>query len=112
LVHRIDLCLKSADILAQINCLFTSVKIQQTYKLNSGYEMPLFGLGTWKSEQEQELYKAVREAINIGYRHIDCAKIYGNENIIGKALNDAFNANEVKRESTKNVLKKTLRLSL
>jgi len=59
----------------------------KTYKLNSGYEIPLFGLGTWKSDNEEELYKAIREAINIGYRHIDCAKIYGNEHVIGKALN-------------------------
>jgi len=70
----------------------------KTYKLNSGDEIPLFGLGTWKSEQEEELYKAVREAINIGYRHIDCAKIYGNEKVIGKALSDAFNNSDVKRE--------------
>lgn len=70
----------------------------KTYKLSSGYKMPLFGLGTSKAEKEDELYKAVREAVNIGYRHIDCAKIYENEHVIGKALNDAFKANDVKRE--------------
>ena len=70
----------------------------KTYKLNSGHEIPLFGLGTWKSDNEKELSEAVREAVNIGYRHIDCAKIYGNEKFIGKALNDAFNNNDVKRE--------------
>ncbi len=70
----------------------------KTYKLSSGYEMPLFGLGTWKAVQEDELYNAVREAITIGYRHFDCAKIYANEAVVGKALNDAFRANEVKRE--------------
>lgn len=70
----------------------------QTYRLNSGYDMPLLGLGTWLAQEEEKLYKTVREAINTGYRHIDCAKIYGNETVIGKALNDAFKSGDIKRE--------------
>lgn len=68
------------------------------YKLNSGHEMPLFGLGTWKALNEAELYNSVREAINIGYKHIDCAKIYGNEKVVGNALSDAFCNGETCRE--------------
>ena len=66
-------------------------------KLHSGNEIPLFGLGTWKSSKDL-VYKAIRKAIEIGYKHIDCAFIYQNETVIGNALNDAFKAGDVKRE--------------
>ena len=59
--------------------------------------MPLLGLGTWKSDPGQ-VYGAVREAIRLGYRHIDCASIYGNEPEIGAAMRDAIAAGEVTRE--------------
>lgn len=60
-------------------------------------EMPALGLGTWKSGPG-EVYKAVREAIRIGYRHFDCAARYENEEEIGSALADAMADGEVKRE--------------
>lgn len=59
--------------------------------------MPAMGLGTWKSEKG-EVYEAVRYAIEVGYRHIDCAAIYGNEKEVGQALSDAFEAGDVNRE--------------
>ena len=59
--------------------------------------MPALGLGTWKSEPD-EVYRAVRSAIEVGYRHIDCAAIYQNEHEIGRALSDAFGAGDAKRE--------------
>lgn len=59
--------------------------------------MPAFGLGTWKSDPG-EVYNAVREAIKMGYRHIDCAAIYGNEAEIGQAFSDAFKDRDVNRK--------------
>lgn len=63
----------------------------------NGDKIDAIGLGTWKSEPG-EVYNAVREAIKIGYRHIDCAWIYKNEDEIGKAFKDAFASGDVKRE--------------
>ncbi len=66
-------------------------------KFANGDKMPALGLGTWKSAKG-EVYQVVRDAINVGYRHFDCALIYGNEAEIGQAFADAFKAGEVKRE--------------
>lgn len=63
----------------------------------NGDKMPIIGLGTWKAAPG-EVYKAVRTAIEVGYRHFDCAHLYGNEPEIGMALSDAISGKEIKRE--------------
>lgn len=65
--------------------------------LNSGNNIPQLGLGTWKSDP-QELYDAIKHAIKIGYRHIDCAWIYRNEEHIGRAIRDSIDEGLVTRE--------------
>ncbi|WP_290516588.1 aldo/keto reductase [Alcanivorax sp.] len=69
----------------------------KTLTFDNGDTLPMLGLGTWKSEPG-EVYKAVKSAIETGFRHIDCAHIYGNEEEIGQALSDVFAAGTVTRE--------------
>lgn len=65
--------------------------------LNDGYDFPLLGLGTYKLQGE-DVEKVVRTAIELGYRHIDTASLYGNEVEVGNAINAAIAAGDVTRE--------------
>ncbi|KAH8802733.1 NADP-dependent oxidoreductase domain-containing protein [Xylogone sp. PMI_703] len=65
-------------------------------KLNTGATIPALGLGTWQSAAG-EVEKAVSHALKVGYRHVDAAYCYGNEDEVGKGLKEAF-ASGVKRE--------------
>lgn len=68
-------------------------------KLYTGAEMPAIGLGTFGSDRfsGEDIAKAVKGAISVGYRHIDCASVYGNEHLIGEVLQEVMDAG-IKRE--------------
>ena len=69
----------------------------KTLKFKNGDEMAAIGLGTWKSKPG-EVKQAVITALESGYKHIDCAAVYGNEKEIGEAFNEVFSKGEIKRE--------------
>ncbi|XP_018415600.1 PREDICTED: aldo-keto reductase family 1 member C1-like isoform X1 [Nanorana parkeri] len=68
--------------------------------LNDGHKMPVIGFGTYAPEQytKEQAGEATKVAIDVGYRHIDCAFIYGNEVEVGRAINAKIADGTVKRE--------------
>lgn len=59
------------------------------YTLNNGVKMPVIGFGTWQVKDGEEAYLSVREALKVGYRHIDTAELYRNEESVGRAIKDS-----------------------
>lgn len=58
-------------------------------KLNDGIEIPAIGFGTFLIPPDGSTYRAVREALEVGYRHIDTATVYENEEEVGRAVRDS-----------------------
>ncbi|XP_017059742.1 aldo-keto reductase family 1 member B1 [Drosophila ficusphila] len=67
------------------------------FLLSNGKNMPIVGLGTWRSPPEV-VTQAVKDAVDIGYRHFDCAHIYGNEAQVGAALREKIDEGVVTRD--------------
>ncbi|MBD3168355.1 MAG: aldo/keto reductase [candidate division Zixibacteria bacterium] len=63
-----------------------NLSIDSKVKLNNGVEMPLFGLGVFRAESGSEARNAILWALEKGYRHIDTASMYGNEEDVGIAV--------------------------
>lgn len=87
--------------------------MKRSLTLNSGAEMPIIGLGTYKVNKNAlllyifistlqlgliEASQAVSYAIDAGYRHFDCAWFYGNEYNVGYAIREKIKQGVVKRE--------------
>lgn len=63
--------------------------LQSTVTLHNGVEMPWFGLGVYKAEEGEEVISSVKAAIESGYRSIDTAAFYENEDGVGKAIRES-----------------------
>ncbi len=68
------------------------------YTLNTGSKIPVIGFGTWQSADGEEAYQAVMAALRCGYRHIDTAAAYGNEESVGKAIADYLKESNTDRK--------------
>ena len=92
--------LTQAEKIANVNSLSGTNKFdlqKGVVMLNSGYEMPILGIGTYlssTSQAENSVYNALKD----GYRLIDTARIYGNEEGVGRGIKRAITENIVKRE--------------
>lgn len=63
--------------------------LTDTYTLANGVKIPKVGFGTWQTPDGDVAYEAVSNALKAGYRHIDTAKVYGNEESVGRAIKDS-----------------------
>lgn len=69
----------------------------KSFEFRNGDLIEAIGLGTWKSSPGK-VGEAVKKALKTGYRHIDCAAVYGNETEIGNALDEVFSTTDIRRD--------------
>jgi methylglyoxal/glyoxal reductase len=72
--------------------------LQDTATLHNGVKMPWFGIGVFKVEEGPELVNAVKTAIKHGYRSVDTAAIYGNEEGVGQGIREGVKEAGISRE--------------
>ena len=65
------------------------MNINTRVELNNSKMMPILGFGVWRAKNGEETYKAVSMALEAGYRSIDTAAIYRNEESVGQAIADS-----------------------
>lgn len=66
-----------------------NININTTKELNNGVKTPLFGLGTYLNDNEKHAVDTMLYALEIGYRHLDTAAMYGNEKEVGQAVRES-----------------------
>ena len=70
------------------------MNLNSTTKLSNGVEMPWFGLGVYKVQEGQEVIDSVKAALKAGYKSIDTAALYANEDGVGQAIRESGVARE------------------
>ncbi|WP_396632648.1 aldo/keto reductase [Maribacter sp. R86514] len=74
----------------------TITDIIGSFELRNGVQMPYLGLGTYQSDNDQEVVDAIKSALQLGYRHIDTAAAYKNEEGVGKGIRESgLNRSEI-----------------
>jgi diketogulonate reductase-like aldo/keto reductase len=63
--------------------------LQEHFVLPNGAHMPKLGFGTWQITDLQQAYDATLSALSTGYRHLDTARVYGNEESVGRAVRES-----------------------
>ncbi|TVR47963.1 MAG: aldo/keto reductase [Puniceicoccaceae bacterium] len=98
-----------------------TLTLESTVTLNDGRTMPLFGLGVFQMQDKAECIRAIHTALEAGYRHIDTAVGYNNEDAVGDALAEAsvpreeifltskVPANQASAEGTRTCVEESLR---
>ncbi len=64
----------------------TKTKLTDVYQLNDGREIPCVGFGTWQTPDDEIATRSVKDALAAGYRHVDAASAYENEESVGRGL--------------------------
>ena len=64
-------------------------QLTDCFTLYNGIQIPCVGFGTWKAEDGDICFQATMDAIAAGYRHIDTAAGYGNEESVGRAIKES-----------------------
>src|SRR5207244_10789112 len=72
-----------------------NLSIQSTVKLNNNVQMPILGLGVYQTPPGRVTQNSVKFALKLGYRHVDTARIYGNEADVGEAVRESGILREV-----------------
>ncbi|XP_031621522.1 1,5-anhydro-D-fructose reductase-like [Contarinia nasturtii] len=93
----VNMKVKQVTITFWVLLFLTEAKLAPTLRLNNGYEMPVIGFGTFQASPG-DCERSVKDAIDIGYRHIDTAFVYGNEIEVGKAVRAKIDEGVIKRE--------------
>ncbi|XP_035544774.1 NADPH-dependent aldo-keto reductase, chloroplastic-like [Juglans regia] len=89
--------LELSRLIVMVTSLLSMAQEIRFFELNTGAKIPSLGLGTGQVDPSL-LGEALATAIKVGYRHIDCAQLYGNEKEIGLILKKLFEDDVVKRE--------------
>ncbi|TCK88015.1 diketogulonate reductase-like aldo/keto reductase [Natranaerovirga hydrolytica] len=63
--------------------------LTDTFTLHNGVKIPCIGFGTWQTPDGKTAVQSVKDALELGYRHIDTAAAYGNEESIGKGIKES-----------------------
>lgn len=74
------------------------MSLKDTYTLSDGVKIPIVGFGTWQMANDDNTADIIEHAINVGYRHIDTAAVYGNEESVGRGIQRAIDKGVVRRE--------------